>query len=500
MGIIKKQAIGFSIVNYLGVAVGSLSTIFLYPRDEEAYGLFRFLLDSANLIQPFAMLGAWYVGTRMFSIFKDDKNQHNGLWVLLTLLFFLGSTIFAISFSCLQPLLFPLDRLKDQAIFERYIWTIVPLFILFGYFVLARNYASNFLKVVVPSFFDQLIKISFPIIFILYLTGLLNLDGLVAGVLLHFLLMVFLSLGYLRKINALHWKIPKRNFLSKSQWRSLVGFALYGAIGSGSSMIALRLDTFMISMLMGDLHDTGRFSIASLIGSNIAVPFSAITAISAPIIAKAWNENNLEEISRLYQKSSENLLWIGLLLFGLVILCIEDLFLIMPGGRHDYSAEIAVVYIVGCKSVIDMATGANDTIIAYSKKYGFNLIAIVFMSVLNVLGNLMLIPLFGIMGAALSTFVSSLCFNLLKFLFIRQQFKLMPYTVNTLKILLICIFFTGLCLFIPRLDSPYFSMIIRGCVFLFLAIGCSLYFDVSEDITYMKQQFKGKIKTILFKS
>ena len=69
MGIIKKQAIGFSIVNYLGVAIGSLSTIFLYPQDEEAYGLFRFLLDSANLIQPFAMLGAWYVGTRMFSIF-----------------------------------------------------------------------------------------------------------------------------------------------------------------------------------------------------------------------------------------------------------------------------------------------------------------------------------------------------------------------------------------------------------------------------------------------
>ncbi len=497
MGIIKKQAIGFSIVNYLGVAIGSLSTIFLYPQDEEAYGLFRFLLDSANLIQPFAMLGAWYVGTRMFSIFKDENNQHNGLWVLLTLLFILGSTIFAFSFSYLHPLLFPLDQLKDKEIFERYLWTIIPLFILFGYFVLARSYAANFLKVVVPSFLDQLIKITFPLIFILYLAKVISLDGLVIGIFAHFLLMVLFSLVYLKRINALFWKIPSRKFLSRNQWQSVAGFALYGAIGSGSSMLALRLDTFMISMLMGDLHDTGRFSIASLIGSNIAVPLTAITAISTPIIAKAWNENNLEEIRKLYQKSSENLLWVGLLLFGLIVLCIDDLFLIMPRKSHDYSAEITVVYIVGCKSVIDMATGANDTIIAYSKKYTFNLVAIVVMSLLNIAGNLMLIPYFGILGAALSTFVSSLCFNVLKFYFIKRQFNLMPYTINTLKILVIDVLLIFVCSYIPRLDNPYLSIFLRSALFLVIIMAISLYFNVSEDITYLKQRIKSKVRTVL---
>ncbi|MFZ4542774.1 MAG: lipopolysaccharide biosynthesis protein [Saprospiraceae bacterium] len=494
MGIIKKQAIGFSIVNYLGVGIGSISTIFLYPRDEKAYGLFRFLLDSANLIQPFAMLGAWYIGVRMFSVFKNEKNGNNGLWLLLTLMFALGSIIFAFSFSYLQPLIFPVEHMKDSTIFARYIWTIIPLFILFGYFVLARQYASNFLKVIVPSFLDQLIKISFPIIFILYLSKLIDLDGLVIGVLLHFALMVILSLGYLSKIKALSWTIPRRNFLTKNQWRSLAGFAFYGAIGSGSSMLALRLDTFMISMIMGDLHDTGRFGIASLIGSNIAVPLTAIAAISAPIIAKAWNDNNLEEIQKLYQKSSENLLWVGLFLFGLVILCIHDLFALMPARNHDHIAEIIVVYIVGLKSVIDMATGSNDIIIAYSKKYNFNLLAIVLMSILNIFGNILLIPRLGIIGAALSTFISSLCFNLIKFYFIQINFKMMPYTINTVKIIGINLLMILMCLLIPTLGNPYLNIAFKSTLFGGLVVAFSLYFDVSEDITFVKQQIIAKIR------
>ena len=492
MGIIKRQAIGYSLVNYIGIAVGSVSTLFLYPRDEQAYGLFRFLLDGANVLQPFAMLGAWYVGARMFPVFKNEKNGNNGLWMLLTSLFVVGSCLLAVSFNYLHPLLFSLEKMKDAALFQRYLWTIVPLFVIYGYFVLARQYASNFLKVIFPSFLDQLIKISFPLVFILYLCKIIDLDGLVTGLFVHFVLMIFLAIGYLKKINALYWHFPKSDFLTQEQWKSVAMFALYGAIGSGSSMLALRLDTFMITALMGDFKDTGKFSIASLIGSNIAMPLTAIATIAAPIISKAWNENNVLEIKKLYQKSSENLLLVGMYLFGGVILCIHDLFALMP-KQGDFSAEITVVYIVGLKSVVDMATGANDMIIGYSKKYAFNLVAIIVMAVVNILGNLYFIPRYGIVGAAISTFISSVMFNFTKFIFIKMQFDLMPYTFNSVKIWLITILFTVLCFYIPNIGHPILNIIVKGGIFTLFVGASSLYFDVSEDITFLKQQILRRI-------
>lgn len=58
MGIIQRQGIKYSIVNYFGVLLGAISTIFIYPLDKEVYGLFRFIVDSANFFTPFILIGS----------------------------------------------------------------------------------------------------------------------------------------------------------------------------------------------------------------------------------------------------------------------------------------------------------------------------------------------------------------------------------------------------------------------------------------------------------
>ncbi len=494
MGIIKRQAIGYSIVNYAGVAIGSLSTLFLYPRDLQAYGLFRFLLDTANMMMPFAMLGATYVSIRMFPEFKDEKRGNRGLWSLLSLMALIGTCIMALLCWGFQPIVFSTEGMKDKVLFDKYIFYIIPLFAIYGYFVLLRQYSSNFLKIIVPSVLDQLIKISFPAIFILYLFRIIGTDGLVYGILIHFVVMLLLNLFYLKSLGELSYQMPDFASFSSEKWKEIGRFGLYGLLGSGSAMLALRIDTLMVSKMMGDLHNTGSFNNASLIGSNIAVPLTAITAIAAPIISKAWKEDNLLEIKKIYQKSSENLLLIGLFLFGGIILCVNDLFAIMPKRNSDFSAEIMVVYIVGFKSVIDMATGVNDLIIGYSKHYNFNLYAIAIMAIMNIVGNLVLIPHYGIIGAALSTFISNLIYNAAKFIFIKMKFGLMPYTFNAVKILLINVLLTILCYFLPDLGNPYLNILFKGGIFTLLVVGSAIYFDASPDMTGVKQQILKRIK------
>lgn len=493
MGVIKRQAIGYSVVNYLGVAIGSLSTIFLYPYDKPAYGLFRFLLDTANIIQPFAMLGAWYVGSRMFPIFKNEAQKNNGLFGLLSLLFVVGAILMSIVFFTFQPVIFPTSGLKDAFIIEKYINYIIPLFIVFGYFVLLKTYTSNLLKVILPSVLEQMIKIIFPLIFIFYLCRWITLEGLVWGILIHFTIIAFVSVWYLNRLGGLSFALPQKDFLTRQQWFDFAKYAAYGAIGNGSIMLALRIDSYMITMLMGDFEDTGRFAIASLIGSNIAVPYTAIAVIAGPIIAKAWNDNNIVEIKQIYQKSSENLLLIGLYLFGGVVLCIHDLFAIMP-NQGNVSAEILVVYIVGLKSVVDMGTGINDAIISYSKHYIFNLIAIIGMAVINIFGNLYFIPRYGIAGAALATLISTIIFNTVKIIFIKSKFDLIPYTFNSVKTLLISIVSFAMVYYFPNFGHPLLNILIKGGIFTTLFVGMAVYFDASPDLTKLKQQAFAKIK------
>ena len=42
MGVIQRQGLKHTIVSYFGVLIGLFSTIFIYPRVPELYGLFIF--------------------------------------------------------------------------------------------------------------------------------------------------------------------------------------------------------------------------------------------------------------------------------------------------------------------------------------------------------------------------------------------------------------------------------------------------------------------------
>jgi len=96
-----------------------------------------------------------------------------------------------------------------------------------------------------------------------------------------------------------------------------------------------------------------------------------------------------------------------------------------------------LVFLVGAAKLVDMGTSINNQIINFSKYYRFGFVAIILMAFFNVLANLMLIPEYGIVGAALATLISLGLYNLLKMLFIQWRFKMHPFGIKTLQLLLI---------------------------------------------------------------
>ena len=78
MGVIQRQGLKHTIVSYFGGLIGLFSTIFIYPRVPELYGLFRVIIDATMLIVSFFSLGLSTHAVKFFPKFKNLKTGHHG--------------------------------------------------------------------------------------------------------------------------------------------------------------------------------------------------------------------------------------------------------------------------------------------------------------------------------------------------------------------------------------------------------------------------------------
>src|SRR5690606_2854953 len=97
----------------------------------------------------------------------------------------------------------------------------------------------------------------------------------------------------------------------------------------------------------------------------------------------------------------KNLFFIGIILYGCVLLGMHDLFELLPTA-NKLIPILPVLYILGGNVVLNMAMGFNTEIIAYSKHYRFNLTAIILLDVLNIGLNYYILTQtnYGIIGVA----------------------------------------------------------------------------------------------------
>ncbi len=498
MGVIKKEGIKHSAIIYIGVFIGTINTLYFYPKyfDPDHLGLFRFLMDTSILLFPFISLGVHNLSVRMFPIFKSDKNGHNGLLFLLMTGVTFGFLLFLGIVYFMEPQI--VFYLKDESLLiQQYWYFIIPLAGLTIFSTICNQYILNFKKVVLPSVFNDLyIKIGLPIIGILIYYEHLSIREGVYSLLGIYFLRLLSFLIYTIYIKEWHWK-PNWEILKPPLLKEMRIYSLYGILGSLGSIIATRIDVFMVALLAADdLKDVAVYTIAMFIANIITVPASAITSIASPVIADSWKRNDIENIKDIYSKSSIILLTVGLFFFIGIWCSIDDLFTLMP-KEEIYSGGKYVVLILGLGKLFDLATGANDQIISYSKYFRFNFYAVLVLAILNVVNNYIFIPMYQINGAALATASSILIYNLSKSIYIYYKIKLQPFTLSTLKVLIVSCVVYLIAINIPSTNTPLLDITIRSTIISITFIGSIIYLNISEDLTSLFWQVINKVSSFI---
>ena len=269
-------------------------------------------------------------------------------------------------------------------------------------------------------------------------------------------------------------------------------FAAYGILGTLGGVLVTRIDTIMVAGLIEGYEKTGIYSFSNNVSNIITIPFSSFFAIASPLISKHIYNEEMEDIRDLYVRSSISLLAVGLAIFFLLWLSIDELFL-MTGNYDQVSLGKYAFFCLGLSKVIDMVTGINGQIITFSKYYRFNLLAVFLLGFLNIGLNYYFVPLYGLLGAAIGTLVSLTTFNLIKYLFVLFVFKMQPFTLKT--VLVIIFGFSAFCLasILPDSGLIIVNIILNSIVFGLSFLFLMLYFNPSKDLTSLYKEGVKKL-------
>lgn len=461
MGVIQRQGIKNAIISYLGVIIGFVNLLIIQPNylTKEEVGLVRMLFAFCALVATFLPMGINSVTTRYFPHFRNAEKRHYGYFGFMLIFPLLGLLVFAAGLWAFKPLIVSYYAAKSS-LFTNYFDTLLPFILILGLVSVLYSYAYSLLKTTVPSLLnDVFTKAALILLTIAYFYKWFDLDHFVYYMIGVYALQLLLVLAYILYEDRPGLKID----FSFLKGQNPKGMMKYGFLLSFSALTGLGLK-YIDALMLGHyvtLDIVGIYAIAALIPTVIEAPLNALDKIASPKIAYAYAANNKEEIKNIYYKSTKYLLLFGGLLFLGININIAYLYQLTA---HGFAAGINVVFIISLGTLINMATGLNDSILFNSKKYIYGTYLLLMLFVLAIVNNLIFIPLYGMEGAALATVLSSFIYNTVKYLYIWKAFKLQPFDRFTALTLLLIIGCLGINYILPTFDSAILNILFRSAV------------------------------------
>ena len=495
MGVIAKQSIRGTIVTYLGIAVGIVTTFFVLTRflTTEEIGLARVLIDAAMLFIGLAQLGTTSSIIRFYPYFHDKEEDH-GFFFWALVVPFIGFVLWAVIYwACSAPLA---AWFGDKSpLFVEYYYFVLPLAFFMLYQTICESTCNVLMHIVVPRAVRELIvRVGLLIIYLLYAFRWLSLDGLVIAICINYAVAACINLCYffsLRRISLRpDWQFLRANKKLVRRYLVYTGFLLISAL---TSVLAPTISSFFVTAKMG-LDHTGIFAIATYMAVMVSIPNRSVTAIASPQLARAIKEQNSEECTFLIRQVIRNMLLIGGFILLALWINIDLIFHILPNGEL-YGTAREVVLVLGISQLILGTFSICLSAINYSRYYAWSLLLSLILTSSAILLNNYMIPKFGMDGASWSNLLSYGLYFLLALITLRItcRFKVIHRQWLYILLLLVTLFVLNTLwqTYLPSLNI-WIDCILRSVVLIgggaWIAYKAQLSPEINQQITHLKSK------------
>lgn len=489
MGLVQKDALRTTIISSFGLVSGYLNKglFFLLIFSTEQIGVVNLVFSLGVLFAQFSNFGAVYSIWKFFPFFKNKENKHHGFLSFSLLIVLLGAGVISLFFLLFRSNIEHIYESKSPMFLDYYLW-VIPLGIGYLLYLVFEVYLRSLFKNVISVIaMDVVLRLVVSLLLLLFWLKLIDFNDFVVAHSLVFFIPPLILIFYLKYLGELYIN-PRKINISKRFKKIIFNYSAFNYMNTLGRVLVNALDVIMIAQFIG-LKATGVYTTVVFLTSAIQVPYKSLIRVSSPLISEHWKNRNFSGMKLLYRQVSSVSLVIGLGLFICVWVNIDFLFSFL---KPEFSDGIWVFFFLMMGRLLDMYFGLNGHIFTSSKKYRYDLIFTLSLIGVVYFLNLYLIPIYGIIGAAISTGVALILYNLGRLLFVYFAYSIHPFTLKQFLIIILGVLSIILIINIPMFDlNIWIQFILRTSVTVFIFFGTILLFDLEpETKSYLRKALR----------
>jgi len=463
-----RGGIGFTITNLI-VKFSGLLFVLLAGRylGVKNFGILAIAISIIEVCKSIGLFGLPITIQRFMSGVDDQYSK--GLYAAIIFLAILISIILITTLLILAPWISK-DIFKNKNIIEPLrllsIGIILNIIYQIGRAILqAKELVKN---IIIIDAVYGIGKIVFIIILFMWEKTIIS---AAYAIIISLILTDIIAIYFLREINfTINFSLIKDNLRTVLEYTTplfIVGFGY---------LIAQQTDRLMLGGLT-NATNVGLYTISSGIAMITSILHASFVSIFMPVASDSYKKGNMKGTMFSYYFISK---WLGIInsivlifyaVFGIYILTLF-------GKEYTTSGNYTVLLLLSSLYFIGSWVGPTGALLQMTDGHKIELINTILFITINIVLNYLLIPLIGIIGAAVATLIAGSIRNLLQLIEIRKIHKLRIIKRSNIFILIVTV---GGLLVISLFNLQIIAKIIAGLVVIFSLIYIGIHFSTDEE-------------------
>lgn len=485
MGVVIRQSLKGTFVNYIGVVLGIFVQFYIVAKylDPEVIGLSKVVYEVAFLLSTLALFGSGSTGMRFFPYFKDEKTGNHGFLYYYLLFPIAGVITITLLYLGFRG---PIESYFEakSPLFNQHFFYVIPMLIVLAFWVWAENYANINMRIAAPKAVREIgMRLMMLFIYLAYGFGYIGVTGLIVGFIVCYGLCMAFAVIYSLSIGCRTLK-HDWSFVTPELRSTVLKYAGFLMVATVSGNIIQQMDTFMLAGVKG-LYDAGIYTIVIYMAEVVNMPSRNITPISTPLASQAMKDGNIARAQQLYRQVSVHQMLASSVLLLIVWINLDNIYAIIPNGEKFAEGRWAVLFL-GLSKVAYGTLNFGNTLISFSKYYYWTLFITLILAAISIITNLHFIPIWGLSGAAFASLITVLVSYAYQQYIVQTKIKTNPFCKAHLRIILFLVILFAVNVFIPTLSdiSPLLDVLVRTSIIAVIAMFLVYALRISPQISW----------------
>ena len=233
-----------------------------------------------------------------------------------------------------------------------------------------------------------------------------------------FLVSVLAHITFALRLNTKQKKKEEGGILHKMPIKSIFLLSFPLMFAESGQFIMAWADKLMLGGMTSS-HDVGIYDVAFKLSMFVNIVLTAVSSINAPKFAELYAMKDFERLEKVVHQSTKLIFWSTVPLLVFFFSFSTQVFSVFG---DDFKAGIFCFTILCSARMVSAFTGPAATLLQMTGRQVIFMKVLSAGAVINIIMNYLLIPIYGIQGAAIATMSSVIFWNLTMVYFVKKEF------------------------------------------------------------------------------